>query len=40
MTSILRAMPIIQMHRILESAVILNWKDLLRPSQKGLIQAE
>jgi len=40
MTSIPRGMPIIQMHRILESAVILSWKDLLRPSQRGLIQVE
>jgi hypothetical protein len=40
MTTIPRATPIIQMHRILESAVILSWKDLLRPSQKGLIQIE
>jgi hypothetical protein len=40
MTSIPRAMPIIQMHRILESAVILSWNDLLRPSQRGLIQIE
>ncbi len=40
MTSIPRATPIIQMHRILESAVILSWKDLLRPSQRDLIQVE
>lgn len=30
----------IQMDRILESAVILSWKDLLCPSQQGLIQIE
>ena len=40
MTSIPRATSIIQMHRILESAVILSWNDLLRPSQRGLIQIE
>ena len=40
MTSIPRATPIIQMRRTLESAVILSWKDLLRPSQRGLIQVE
>jgi len=40
MTSIPRATPTVQMHRILESAVILSWKDLLRPSQRGLIQVE
>ena len=40
MISIPRATPIIQMHRILESAVILSWRDLLRPSQRGLIQIE
>ena len=40
MTTIPRATPMIQMHRILESAVILSWKDLLRPSQRGLIQIE
>jgi len=28
------------MARVLESAVILNWKYLLRPSQRGLIQIE
>ena len=40
MTSIPRATQIIQMHRILESAVILSWTDLQRPSQRGLIQIE
>jgi hypothetical protein len=25
----------VQMDRILESAVVLSWKDLLHPSQKG-----
>jgi hypothetical protein len=40
MTSVPRAISIIQMHRILESAVILSWKDLLRPSQQGLVQIE
>jgi hypothetical protein len=40
MTSIPRATSIIQMHRILESAVILSWKDLLHPSQRDLIQIE
>jgi hypothetical protein len=30
----------VQMDRILESAVVLSWKDLLHPSQKGLIQIE
>ena len=40
MTSIPRATPLIQMSRVLESAVILNWKDLLRPSQRDLIQIE
>jgi hypothetical protein len=40
MTSIPRATSIIQMQRILESAVILNWKDLLHPSQRDLIQIE
>lgn len=40
MTSIPRGAPIIQMRRILESAVILSWKDLLPPSQRGLIQIE
>jgi hypothetical protein len=40
MTSIPRATPTVQMHRILESAVILSWKDLLRPSQRDLIQIE
>ena len=29
-----------QMDRILESAVVLSWKDLLRPSQRGLIHIE
>ncbi len=28
------------MNRILESAVILSWNDLLRPTQRGLIQLE
>jgi hypothetical protein len=28
------------MDRILESAVVLSWKDLLRPSQRGLIHIE
>ncbi len=40
MASIPRTTSIVQMHRILESAVILSWKDLLRPSQRGLIQIE
>jgi hypothetical protein len=40
MTSIPRGTPMIQMRRILDSAVILSWKDLLRPSQRGLIQVE
>jgi hypothetical protein len=40
MTSIPRGTPIIQMARVLESAVILNWKDLLRPALRGLIQIE
>ena len=40
MTTIPHATPIIQMQRILESAVILSWKDLLRPSQRDLIQIE
>ena len=40
MSSIPPVAPIIQMARVLESAVILNWKDLLRPSQRGLIQIE
>jgi hypothetical protein len=30
----------VEMDRILESAVVLSWKDLLHPSQKGLIQIE
>jgi hypothetical protein len=30
----------VQMDRILESAVVLSWKDLLHPSQKGLIHIE
>jgi hypothetical protein len=30
----------IQMDRILQSAVVLSWKDLLHPSQRGLIQIE
>jgi hypothetical protein len=30
----------VQMDRILESAVVLSWKDLLHPSQKGLIRIE
>jgi hypothetical protein len=30
----------VQMDRILESAVVLSWKDLLRPSQRGLIHIE
>lgn len=30
----------VAMNRILESAVILNWNDLLRPAQRGLIQLE
>ena len=29
-----------QMDRILESAVVLSWKDLLHPSQRGLIHIE
>jgi hypothetical protein len=40
MTTIPHATSIIQMQRILESAVILNWKDLLHPSQRDLIQIE
>ena len=40
MTTIPHATSIIQMHRILESAVILSWKDLLHPSQRDLIQIE
>jgi hypothetical protein len=39
MTSIPRGTPTIQMQRILESAVILSWKDL-PSSQQGLIQIE
>jgi hypothetical protein len=30
----------VQIDRILESAVVLSWKDLLQPSQRGLIQIE
>lgn len=30
----------VQMDRILESAVVLSWNDLLRPSQRGLIHIE
>jgi hypothetical protein len=30
----------VAMNRILESAVILSWNDLLRPTQRGLIQLE
>jgi hypothetical protein len=30
----------VQMDRILESAVVLSWKDLLHPSQRGLIHVE
>lgn len=30
----------VQMDRILESAVVLSWKDLLHPCQKDLIQIE
>jgi hypothetical protein len=30
----------VQMDRILESAVVLSWKDLLHPSQGGLIHVE
>jgi hypothetical protein len=30
----------VQMDRILESAVVLSWKDLLHPSQRGLIHIE
>jgi hypothetical protein len=30
----------VQMDCILESAVVLSWKDLLRPSQRGLIHIE
>jgi hypothetical protein len=30
----------VQMDRILESAVVLSWNDLLRPSQGGLIHIE
>ena len=40
MTSIQRTVPVIQMSQVLESAVILSWKDLLRPTQRGLIQIE
>ena len=40
MTTIPHATSIIQMHRILESAVILSWKDILHPSQRDLIQIE
>jgi hypothetical protein len=40
MTTIPHATSIVQMHRILESAVILSWKDLLHPSQRDLIQIE
>jgi hypothetical protein len=40
MASIPRTTSIVQMQRILESAVILSWKDLQRPSQRGLIQIE
>jgi hypothetical protein len=40
MTSIPRGTPMIQMRRILDNAVILSWKDLLRPSQRGFIQVE
>jgi hypothetical protein len=40
MNTIPRPTPIIQMDRILESAVILSWKDLLRPSHRSLIQIE
>ena len=30
----------VQMDRILKSAVVLSWRDLLHPSQKGLIHIE
>jgi hypothetical protein len=40
MTSIPRTTSMIPIHRILESAVILSWNDLLRPSRPGLIQIE
>jgi hypothetical protein len=30
----------VQIDRILESAVVLSWKDLLHPSQRGLIHIE
>ncbi len=40
MTSIQRTVPAIQMQQVLESAVILSWKDLLRPTQRDLIQIE
>jgi hypothetical protein len=42
MKSIPHGAPIlsVQMDRILESAVVLSWKDLLNPSQRGLIQIE
>src|SRR6185312_7678297 len=40
MTSIPRGTPMIQIRRILDSAVILSWKDLLHPSQRDLIEIE
>jgi hypothetical protein len=40
MTAIPNATPVLPMSRILESAVILSWKDLLRPSQRDLVQIE
>jgi hypothetical protein len=40
MKSIRTPMIRVQMDRILESAVVLSWNDLLHPSQKGLIQIE
>lgn len=30
----------VQIARVLESAVVLSWKDLLRPSKKGLVHVE
>jgi hypothetical protein len=30
----------IQIDRLLESAVVLSWKDLIHPSQRGIIQIE
>ncbi|HLJ89282.1 MAG TPA: hypothetical protein VKZ53_20860 [Candidatus Angelobacter sp.] len=35
-----RMMAKVQMDRILESAVVLSWKDLTHPSQRGLIHIE